>query len=298
MSPEKLDKQPREAIRTRKEYTRTHLVQYLVVGTQTRKGNLFPSSWRKVKVMADVKHDATKGDAPVPEDLDHGVNVGTSGPTVRLAFIRKVYSILTLQLLFTVGVSCLFMFVDRIRVYIAGHQWFIWIGLGVAIATLIPLFCFKRRHPLNIFLLAGFTIGVSFFIGTITAYYKEAGAGVIVLEAFVLTAGVFLSLTALCFIWKKDFSFLGGFLFAGFIILIMASVANFALGFVGARSEVFTWAISVGGALLFCGFILFDTSRIIKHLSPDDWVIGAVSLYTDVTNLFLYMLNILSLAQS
>ena len=248
--------------------------------------------------VADHDHGPKHSEVPAPDDLDRGVNVNTEGPSVRLAFIRKVYSILTLQLLFTIGVGCIFMFVEPIRTFVAGHQWLVWIALGITLGFLIPLICLKRKHPLNLVLLFGFTAGVSLLIGTVVAAYKEAGAGIVVLEAFVLTGTVFLLLTALCFIWKKDFSFLGGFLFAGFIILVMASVANFAFGFVGVRSRAITFAISVAGALLFCGYILYDTSLIMKHLSPDDYIIGVISLYTDVTNLFLFMLNILSLAQT
>lgn len=234
---------------------------------------------------------------PRPEDTEAGL--GTSAASVRLGFIRKVYAILTLQLGVTIGLSCLFIFVLPIREYIVEHPWVIWVGLFLGIGTLIPMICFRTKYPLNFILLIAFTLGFSLLIGSVCAFYFDAGAGVIVLEAFVLTAAIFLSLTAFCLITKKDFSFLGGFLFAALMILILASIANFALGFAaGARSKWFTFTIAVVGALVFTGYILYDTSQIVNKLSPDEYILGAISLYLDVANLFLYLLTILSIGQS
>ena len=54
---------------------------------------------------------------------------------------------------------------------------------------------------------------------------------------------------------------------------------------------------SLLGALLFAGYILFDTSQIMLHLGPDDYVVAAVDLYLDVINLFLYLLQFLQSIQ-
>jgi len=53
----------------------------------------------------------------------------------------------------------------------------------------------------------------------------------------------------------------------------------------------------VGGALLFSGYILYDTSVIMHHMGPDDYVMAAISLYLDIINLFLYLLEILRMLQ-
>ena len=58
------------------------------------------------------------------------------------------------------------------------------------------------------------------------------------------------------------------------------------------------FVISVGGAVLFCGFILFDTYMIMHHLSTEEYVIAAVDLYLDLINLFIYMLRILQAFKS
>ena len=53
------------------------------------------------------------------------------------------------------------------------------------------------------------------------------------------------------------------------------------------------FVISIGGAILFCGFILFDTHLIMHKLSPEEYVMASVNLYLDFINLFLYILRIL-----
>lgn len=53
------------------------------------------------------------------------------------------------------------------------------------------------------------------------------------------------------------------------------------------------FVVSVGGALLFCGFILFDTHLIMHKLSPEEYVMASVNLYLDFINLFIYILRIL-----
>jgi FtsH-binding integral membrane protein len=54
---------------------------------------------------------------------------------------------------------------------------------------------------------------------------------------------------------------------------------------------------SMFGAVLFSGYILYDTSNIMHHMGPDDYILAAVSLYLDIINLFLYLLEILRMLQ-
>jgi protein lifeguard len=193
-----------------------------------------------------------------------GAYVGTAERTVRAAFIRKVYTVLSLQLLLSIGLAAICAYIRPVRNYLATHQWFVYIALGVAIACLIPLFCFRTRYPANLVLLVLFTLAYAVLVAVVVSTYFARGAGVIVLEALCLTAIVFVAITTYVMVTKRDFHFLGGFLFAALCILIAASIANFALGFVGARSKVFTFCISVLGALVFTGYLLFDTSMVVR----------------------------------
>lgn len=57
------------------------------------------------------------------------------------------------------------------------------------------------------------------------------------------------------------------------------------------------FVLSIGGAMLFCGFILFDTHLIMHKLSPEEYVMASVNLYLDFINLFIYILRILQAAR-
>jgi protein lifeguard len=134
----------------------------------------------------------------------------------------------------------------------------------------------------------------SILMATICAQYAAAGMGYLVLEALALTLTIFTGLTLYCLLSKKDFSFMGGALYAGLICLIGASVVNLILGFTGGKSTGLAFLISWGGAMLFTLFILYDTSLLMHRLSPDEYIFAAINLYLDILNLFLYILQILS----
>merc|ERR1719421_1294281 len=122
---------------------------------------------------------------------------------------------------------------------------------------------------------------MSYTVGVVCAMHYEAGYGQLVLEALLLTGAVFASLTMYVMTTKKDFSFLGGALFSALLVLIFWGLLNSFFDFGPIQRTVF----SMLGALLFIGYILYDTSMIIHHLGPDDYIIAALQLYLDIINL-------------
>ena len=134
---------------------------------------------------------------------------------------------------------------------------------------------------------------MTYSVGVVCAMYYASGLGLIVLQALVLTAGTFTALSAYVHMSKKDFSFLGGGLFACLIVLVMWGFLNMFFDFgIGGRM-----IFSLIGCLVFVGYILYDTSLLIHHLGPDDYIIAAVTLYLDIVNLFLYLLELLRMLQ-
>ena len=125
---------------------------------------------------------------------------------------------------------------------------------------------------------------------TLTHYLSMPGGGSMVLTAAVITTAVTLALTAYVHKTGKDFSRMGGFLFAGLIVVILASIAAL---FVPAMQA----GVSAVAALLFSGFILFDTSRLVRG-EEDNYVMAAVSMYLNVLNLFLAVLQLLGLSSN
>merc|ERR1712072_259296 len=225
--------------------------------------------------------------------MNRGMPVYQGSAEVKAGFLRKVYSLLSLQLLFTVASSAFFMFHEPTRYFVLANQGML---VGAAIAPLpfiLLLHCYQYRHPLNLALLGGFTLCLSYTVGVVCAMYYEQHYGPAVLQALVLTAAVFISLSSYVLVTKKDFSFLGGGLFAGLIILIVWSIMNSFFDFGLGGRMVF----SLVGALIFVGYILYDTSLLVHHFGPDDYVVATVRLYLDIINLFLYLLELLRMLQ-
>ena len=123
---------------------------------------------------------------------------------------------------------------------------------------------------------------------TLTHYLNLPGGSGTVMTAAVLTTAVTLALTAYVHKTGRDFTRMGGFLFAGLIVVLLASVAAM---FVPAMQA----GVSAVAALLFSGFILFDTSRLIRG-EEDNYVMAACSMYLNVLNLFMSILQLLGLS--
>ena len=140
-------------------------------------------------------------------------NLGWDKETRRI-FIRKVYSILAVQLVASFGV-CAFMALHQpTHVYVLTHAWPVITSIFLSFVLVMALMCFKDKHPQNMYLLAAFTFVEAFMVGTVTTAYAEENAG-IVLEAVFLTGAIFIGLTVFTFQSKIDFSFLGAFLSMG-----------------------------------------------------------------------------------
>jgi FtsH-binding integral membrane protein len=119
-------------------------------------------------------------------------------------------------------------------------------------------------------------------------YEQIAGIGTIA-AALGLTATIFLTLTAYVRYSGKDFSWMLGFLWMGLLGAIVVGLISIFF----PMPNVSYW-MSWFGAVLFSGWILYDTSAVTRRYYQDDNVVGAVlNLYLDILNLFLYILRIL-----
>lgn len=202
----------------------------------------------------------SKTDNTLPDDFSYGTSVATSSPSVRLAFIRKVYGILAFQLLLTVFISASFMFISPLRKFAIQASGLLTIVSTIGtLGSLFALIAVKDQHPLNFQLLIAFTCFESLLVGSVCAIYAQSGLSLLVLEALIITLCIFGGITAYAFISKKDFSFMGGALFAALIALIGCSLINFFLGVTGNKSPALAFLISWGGSVLFSFYILYDS---------------------------------------
>lgn len=199
----------------------------------------------------------TSSPAPAQTDPEANfsapVNVATANTSVRVNFLRKVYTLLTINFLITIAVSCAFAFIIPVREFIVERRWLIVVALIVAVVALIALSCVKLAFPTNLIMMYVFVLAFSVTIGVIVASYYDNGYGPIVIQAFAATAAVFFAITAYILVTKKDFSFLYGFLGAALFVLIVLSIINFAFNATtGGRSRAFSFGISVAGYVVAC----------------------------------------------
>jgi len=114
-----------------------------------------------------------------------------------------------------------------------------------------------------------------------------------VMQALGGTAIIFFSLSAYVLTTKKDFSFMGGFLFAGLMVVIVGAIgAMVASYFFGVDISLFSLVLSGAIVLLMSGLILFDTSRIING-GETNYIMATVGLYLNLYNLFTALLHII-----
>jgi hypothetical protein len=97
----------------------------------------------------------------------------------------------------------------------------LWSTFAVMMVMLLALMFFRDRHPVNYGLFFAFTVAVSFHIGIVGAICAEAGMAMTVLNAGVVTLGVFASLTAYAMYSKQDFSWMQAYLFTGLNCMIL-----------------------------------------------------------------------------
>ena len=166
----------------------------------------------------------------------------------------------------------------------------------VAIGGFIVLFAlmFAINKPgLNLFLLYLFTFLEGLSLSPLIGLYLAAGYSYILAEAFLITAVTSLGLAAYAWTTKRDFSGLGGKLFFGVILLLVASLVSIFF-----HSTFFVFLICVAGVGIFSAYILYYVQRAKYMADTLPNAIGlTVSLFITVLNLFIYILEILTILQ-
>ena len=109
----------------------------------------------------------------------------------------------------------------------------------------------------------------------------------LIMQALGGTAFIFLSLSGYVLTSKKDFSFMGGFLFVGLLVAIAVMIANWFF-----QIPALSMALSAAIIVIMSGFILFDTSRIING-GETNYIRATVSLYLNIYNIFVHLLSLL-----
>lgn len=227
----------------------------------------------------------------------HGA-VATLGVSERVAFLRRTYAHLCGAILLWAGATALFMQSEYSLRYV------LWVGQG----TMNMLLVFggflvagyaARRMAMSgasrVVQYAGLGLEVAAFtlltqpilwVALVTSK-STADFHSIVMSAALLTGVIFVGLTATVFITKKDFSFMRGALMIGSFAILGVLLASLIFGF--HLGILFTGAV----ILLMAGYILYETSMIMRDFPPTFHVAAALMLFASVATLFIYVLRLL-----
>lgn len=215
---------------------------------------------------------------------------------IRMGFVHKVYAILSMQILLTVAVAACVMSLGQL--WIQQNAWVLYLSVGSTVALMCIMICCNdqlRTYPQNYIFLFLFTACEGALVGVVSAGFT--------LESVLVSAGItvliFLSMTAYAFFTETDFTGLGPYIFAALMTMMLFGFAMMILRMVGVYFAPLEMAYNIMGVLLFTFFIVFDTQRILGEwgghkvqFQVDDYCFGALTLYLDIINLFLHLLQI------
>lgn len=200
--------------------------------------------------------------------------------------LRNTYMLLGLSMIPTVigafvGLSMNFSFMAEHPIMAPLLMFAAMMGMLFAVSAL-------RNSVWGVVMMLGFTFVAGLFLGPILqhALHLRNGAQLIGLAAGG-TGLIFFSLATIATVTKKDFSFMGKFLFIGLILLLVASLANIFFAI-----PALSLTISAIAVLIFSAYILYDVSQII-HGGETNYVMATLSIYLDIYNLFVHLLNLL-----
>ncbi|XP_075774757.1 protein lifeguard 1 [Pelodiscus sinensis] len=215
--------------------------------------------------------------------------------SVRQAFIRKVFLVLTLQLSVTFAFVAIFTFVRGVKGFVKRNVWTYYVSYAVFFISLIVLSCcgdFRRKHPWNLVALSILTLSLSYMVGMIASFYETQA----VIMAVGITAVVCFTVVLFSLQTKYDFTSCRGVLVVCLMVLIIFSILCIFI-----RNRIMDLVYASLGALLFTCFLAVDTQMILGNkqlaLSPEEYVFAALNLYTDIINIFLYILAIIGRAK-
>lgn len=211
---------------------------------------------------------------------------------VRAGFIRKVYSVLAVQLLATALLAAPLVLSESAKEWVRARGVVLVVfAVVLYLAFFLMILCLPRRHmrtyPHNFLILAGFTITEGFLIGVIcTSFTLDS-----VLASVFATSFLVVALMCFAAYTKTDFTSMGGYLFASCMVLM--TFGFFCMFFPFPIVQTLWCGI---GLLVFSMYLIHDTQKIVGKrelaIGIDDYVMATLQLYVDIVELFLFMVQL------
>lgn len=233
---------------------------------------------------------------PPPYNGGNYNNNSWSNPTSNIvsatsAIMKRVYLKMTLGLLVTAFISMFCAGSSAYMQFMATNSWFYW-GLFIAEIVLVMVISARLTKMSSMaasLLFYAFAAVNGMALAPIFIVYTATS----IAKTFFICAGTFGAMSVYGYFTTNDLTKVGNFLFYALIGLIIASVVN-----IFTKSTALGWVISCAGVLIFVGLTAWDTQKIkqMAQYTPANMVghlatIGALNLYLDFINLFLYLLR-------
>lgn len=222
------------------------------------------------------------------KEQNENPELNTISQEMRIGFIRKVYGILSAQLLITV-IMCSFTFIDEVRLSLLKYMPIFWVCFGISIVLLIPLICSKsvaRQVPVNYILLFIWTFCLSYMVAVCCSVYDKN----IVFTAAAMTCGATIALTIYACTTKNDFTTCGGILFMTVFLLFIFMIFSF---FFKSFYEPFSCLL---GVIVYSIYLVMNTQLVMGKLGvaydTEDYIIAAMNIYIDIIQIFLRILEL------
>jgi modulator of FtsH protease len=215
-----------------------------------------------------------------PRPAANDPTAAATTPATRV--LRNTYALLAMTLLFSGGVAA-----ASVALALPAPGMLIALGGSLGLLYVVHKVRDSAWALPAVFAFTGF---MGYTLGPLlTKTLAMAGGGQIVAMALGATGITFLALSAWVLTTRRDFSFLGGFLFAGMVIAIIAAVAAVLM-----QWPTLALVVSAMVALLSAGLILYETSRIVNG-GETNYVLATVGLYVSIFNLFSSLLGLFGL---
>jgi modulator of FtsH protease len=228
---------------------------------------------------------------PVPiEGSQSSWQVPGVGATVALdqsSVIRNTYWLLALSMLPTIAGAYLGMSTDFGSFFKTSPIMAPLLMFGAMFGMLFVVSAL-RNSAWGVAAVFGFTFVSGVMLTPMLQYAAGLrNGGQLVALAGGMTAAVFFVMAAIATVSKRDFSFLGKFLFVGVIVLVLAMLANMFF-----QVPALAITLSAVAVLLFSMYLLYDLSQIIKG-GQNNYIMATISLFLDIFNIFVNILNLL-----
>lgn len=228
--------------------------------------------------------------------------LGMSETSIRHGFIQKVYGILCMQLVLTTVLGATVMHYGRAwaKTNPTLVMTMLYTSLAVSVGMMFVFMCCPdtmRKTPTNYIMLLVFTLAESVLIGFVSIQYTANS----VLMVFGITAFVVFSLTLFACQTTIDFTGMGPYLFCAVMVLMGFGFMISIAGWTGVGGQSLVGArlcYAVLGTLIFSAYLVFDTQLIVggKHVrfqfGIDDYAMAAITLYIDIVQLFMMLLQL------